>query len=102
MSFGAEEHGNWKPHSGCRCPFSKKKLTQVWLIEVPVTSRATRALSAVAAAPLLPAVLVSKLIFSPTTPTLNIVAHLAIECEYRCSQCGDVDYYTFEFSGAGM
>ncbi|CAF0882960.1 unnamed protein product [Adineta ricciae] len=101
MAFSAEEHGDWRPHTGCKCPFSRKKLTELWLIEVPVAHPVVRGASAVLAIPFAPVVLASKLLFSPTTPTLNVVAHLAIECIYRCSQCGDVDYYTFEFSGAG-
>ncbi|CAF0882950.1 unnamed protein product [Adineta ricciae] len=83
-SSSAEEHGGWKLHTGCKCPFSKKKLTQLWLIETPVTHGiVTLALN----------------ILSPLAP--HPVFHMAIQCIYRCSQCGDVDYYTFEFSKEG-
>ena len=84
-SSSAEEHGGWKLHTGCKCPFSRKKLTQLWLIETPVTNGIVSGFLT---------------ILSPLAP--HPVFHMAIQCIYRCSQCGNVDYYTFEFSKEGM
>ena len=85
MSFGAEEHGGWRRGTDCKCPKSKKKLTQLKLVETPVTN---------------PVVSGVFTILSPFVP--HPVYHMAIECYYRCSQCDSTNYYTFEFSGVGM
>ncbi|CAF0974609.1 unnamed protein product [Rotaria sordida] len=98
MKFDDNYYGRWETHSECKCTSDKKIAVHIRWIEVPMIDSTIegwlnfgRTVIRLATAG------ISEL----ATGSNGNLTHEAIECQYHCSECGSIGYYTFDYSNTG-